>query len=806
MSTPPQGDTSGSFDLQPDPRVLPMLGEINIDQWRCIAELVDNSIDGFLHGARSGSPIDAPRVDVILPTADKDGAQLKVTDTGAGMTPVVLETAVRAGWSGNNPIDNLGLFGMGFNIATARLGSITEVWTTRKGDTEWHGLTIDFDELRRQRHFRTAHLRRPKADATMHGTEITIKQLKPEQRRWLAKGANQSAVRKRLAQAYSSMLRKSGEPISFELFINNKRVEPIRHCTWDEKRTVTLPDIGTVSAVMAIKHDLPDKPYCTHCMTWVAEHEPRTNCPVCSNPTLIKRPRRVFGWIGLQRFKDQNEFGIDFIRNGRKIEIANKDLFIWRDSEGEEREYPIDDQRNEGRFVGEIHIDHCRVSYAKDRFDRADQSWEEMLLLLRGEGPLRPEKAKEKGYGPNYSPLFKLFKAFRRTSPHGKAAGGYARLVIVKDNARAKEMALQFNEGIPDYQDDSKWWELVEEADRELLYGSGPKPSSGGPSGPIGGGGLPKGLIDDPPGRDSAGSPSTSGGTSIGSPTSAPTPPTPSPIPPMRSSVPSLSRTYVHAPSSAKFNVKAFEAKTDDPELPNGIAWAMPLADVATRQYHFLFDPTHEVFSSITMTPRDALLAELTWMTAETLRTTRDTPSLADILAHYRQSYGDENLLDLQTMPGTAASILTDIGGAIVEQCPVEDRATLFNNLPLEAQQSVMRALASKKIPPTTVTADGTFLRYAPPEVTRSIIEQHPEYCFDGAIWDEAYESLDYGDKELTTQVRQGVIARRLGLMSDAIWLARCDTNELENASRDELIRATMSLRLLRPDADEQPL
>ena len=150
------------FDLQPDPRVLPMLGEINIDQWRCIAELVDNSIDGFLHAKRNGEPISAPRVDVILPTSDKDGAQLKITDNGTGMTPEVLERAVRAGWSGNNPIDNLGLFGMGFNIATARLGSVTEVWTTRKGDNEWHGLSIDFDELRRQRHFRTAHLVGPR--------------------------------------------------------------------------------------------------------------------------------------------------------------------------------------------------------------------------------------------------------------------------------------------------------------------------------------------------------------------------------------------------------------------------------------------------------------------------------------------------------------------------------------------------------------------------------------------------------------------------------------------------------------------
>mgnify|MGYP001209095842 CR=1 FL=1 len=43
------------FDLTPDPRVLQMLGEINLHQWRCLAELIDNSIDGFLHAARSGS-------------------------------------------------------------------------------------------------------------------------------------------------------------------------------------------------------------------------------------------------------------------------------------------------------------------------------------------------------------------------------------------------------------------------------------------------------------------------------------------------------------------------------------------------------------------------------------------------------------------------------------------------------------------------------------------------------------------------------------------------------------------------------
>src|SRR5258706_12313505 len=87
------------FDLQPAPRVLPMLGEITIDRWRCIAELVDNSIDGFLNSSRAGLLIVSPRVDVNLPTADSENAQLRVVDNGSGLTPEVLERAVRAGWS-----------------------------------------------------------------------------------------------------------------------------------------------------------------------------------------------------------------------------------------------------------------------------------------------------------------------------------------------------------------------------------------------------------------------------------------------------------------------------------------------------------------------------------------------------------------------------------------------------------------------------------------------------------------------------------------------------------------------------------
>lgn len=182
------------FDLQPDPRILPMLGEINLAQWRCIAELVDNAVDGFLDAGRKGHEIANPEVAVNIPTGDTPAARVTVRDNGPGMTPEVLEKAVRAGWSGNSPIGSLGMFGMGFNIATARLGTVTTVWTATADSGEWHGLKIDFDELMRQRHFRTAHITRPKSDPTEHGTEITIERLKPEQRAWLVKVANQTRV------------------------------------------------------------------------------------------------------------------------------------------------------------------------------------------------------------------------------------------------------------------------------------------------------------------------------------------------------------------------------------------------------------------------------------------------------------------------------------------------------------------------------------------------------------------------------------------------------------------------------------
>ncbi|WP_026987050.1 ATP-binding protein [Fodinicurvata fenggangensis] len=779
------------FDLQPDPRILPMLGEINLDHWRCIAELVDNSIDGFLNSAREGETVETPEVYVDLPKADKSDAVIQIRDNGPGMTPETLQRAVSAGWSGNNPIDNLGLFGMGFNIATARLGTVTQVWTTTNGESEWHGLEIDFQKLRKQRHFRTAHLRHPKQEPKQHGTVVMVKHLKPEQRTWLAKSTNHSQLRKRLSQVYSSMLRRNGVPITFKLFVSNKIIHPYSHCVWDENRSVTLPDVGEVPAVIHFDHTLTDRPYCINCMNWVSLDESEEKvCPICSShEKLTHRRRRVHGWIGIQRYLDKTEFGFDLIRNGRKIEINNKDLFVWQGEEGEESEYPIDDQRGRGRLVGEIHIDHCRVSYAKDRFDRADQSWNEMVRLIRGDGPLRPEKAKSLGYGPNDSPLFKLFKAFRRTSPQSKVAGAWQRIMVVKDNERAKEMARYFHDGHPDYQDDAKWWELIEEEDRRQLYDARQKGKGEqrGDNGETDDPDFPEGILDDS-GEDEQPAPEQSGEEEV--PQAKP-----------RTEVPSLSRKYIHASSGVQWTVKAFTVDSLDPELPWEAPWTLVMGDPATRTYHFLYYQEHKAFRSLTLTPLDALLLQLA---IQTVDFTNNRYTLPATLTELRETYGGDSNLNPKEMQLQSAEMLSLFARGFAQNCPEDERSRLFNEISSDEKQKLMRNLAARKVQPDQVTNDGSFLEYAPYETLESIIDSYPEYCFDGKVWDDAYETLDYGDASITNSAREATRERYKALLRDVIWLARQEGNDFSDIRREELVRSLMSLRLLWPDAEVQ--
>ena len=104
-----------TFDITPSPRVLRMLGQIEFKPWQCLAELIDNSIDSFLEGRRKAMILE-PEITVSLPSQAQlraGSGKIRVVDNGIGMVSETLQQAVKAGYSGNDPVEKLGLFGMG---------------------------------------------------------------------------------------------------------------------------------------------------------------------------------------------------------------------------------------------------------------------------------------------------------------------------------------------------------------------------------------------------------------------------------------------------------------------------------------------------------------------------------------------------------------------------------------------------------------------------------------------------------------------------------------------------------------------
>jgi hypothetical protein len=787
---PRQESLVPDFDLQPDPRILPMLGEINLHQWRCLAELIDNSVDGFLDVIAQGGTLVSPEVHVMVPTADVPSAQVTITDNGPGMSDVVLEKAVRAGWSGNTSVGGkLGLFGMGFNIATARLGTVTTVWTTKAGDAEWVGVRIDFDQLRQQRHFRTPRITQPKTDPSQHGTRIIIEKLKPEQRQWFAKGVNRSNVRRELSRVYSSMLQPGGVPLQFKLIFDTRAVEPRRHCVWsgpgNTARTVdTGSRFGVVDAYQPIDVQMEDRPYCQECWQWLGVEE--TACPVCGRTKdVANRKRTIRGWVGVQRYLSETDFGIDFIRNGRKIEIGNKDLLVWTDGDRVEPEYPIDDPRGRGRIVGEIHLDHCRVTYTKDRFERTDPAWEDMTKAVRGEGPLRPDKADALGFGPNFSSLFKLFNVFRRSTPKARVAKAWQRLIVAPDNNVAEEFAKRFYAGDAGYQTDDKWWDLVVEEDRKLLTpGSAPSPAPGPAPGP--GASIP--------GFGGLGGPAPVPG---GPPPIGPGAPSPAP-PPRQTGIPSLSHRFICPSLRLQWNIQAYEVDATHSQLSGKRPWLLKAN--ANGVHEYFVDVSHEIFASATMTPLDGLLAELAYSAMDEQRDLPGDSTYGSILWELRSQYATTSALDPAALASQARQTLQEIARIVGAKIPIADAPALFRDLSDAAQRAVLERMVRRgATSPQAITASGKFLEYAPSAVLRDFFEEHPALFLDGNCWDDPYSTINFNDPQATELARQQVVRRYQSLLEDAAWLADQDPSDLEQASRAKVLRALHSLELLAP-------
>ena len=144
-----------TIDITPHPRILRTLGEIPFEAWQCLAELIDNSLDAFQSAEESGIQLAEKKLVISWSNENVPPAQrlVEVLDTGPGMGLQILQNCVRAGYSGNDPIHHLGLFGMGFNIATARLGEKTLVLSATTDSNHWDGVEIDFEAMIQRQQF-----------------------------------------------------------------------------------------------------------------------------------------------------------------------------------------------------------------------------------------------------------------------------------------------------------------------------------------------------------------------------------------------------------------------------------------------------------------------------------------------------------------------------------------------------------------------------------------------------------------------------------------------------------------------------
>lgn len=437
------------INLQPHPRLLSVLGDIEFAPWQCLAELIDNAFDEFLR--HPGEP--EPTVSITLPSrrSDPSNGEVWVRDNGPGLTLDQLQNALRAGWTSNDRYGQLGLFGMGFNIATARLGKIAIVRTARREASFWTVVTIDLRKMAAQGHFEVPVRSEPKDHPDEHGTEIIIRDLRPQHHETLSR--QQNKIRQTLGDVYSYLLSEQ----DFHLIVDRQAVKPRRPCVWDESRSV-VRNRERIPAVIRIDEPLADRYACLDCGHWQDDSGP--GCDHCGTARLDARPRRIWGWLGVQRYIHPTDFGIDFIRNGRKILLRDVRMFSWIDPDDPtgrgEQEYPLEVPSGQGRIVGEIHIDHVAVNYQKNAFEYDSPEWRRVVRVLRGEGPLLPKRAKALGLPENSSHLAKLVAGYRRNDPGlNYLTPGDGKHAM---HEKAKEWADRFRKGDPDYQTDARWY------------------------------------------------------------------------------------------------------------------------------------------------------------------------------------------------------------------------------------------------------------------------------------------------------------------------------------------------------------
>jgi hypothetical protein len=460
------------LDITPTPQILVALTRTPITPLDALSELIDNAIDSFRAAEIAGERSAIRHVVIEVPglaEVNRREGLIRVRDTGPGLTEQQIADAMRAGYTSKNHFDTLGLFGMGFNIATGKLGRVTRVISARADEKRAVEVTLDLPALMREGTFEVTAEAVDKPSGLEHGTIVEVRGWWPDGDansgfiREVAK-MPKDTLRSRIGRRYATLLRADSAQ-GIRISVNGDPCRGFEHCVWSDQRFVERQGHGRIPAVIRFDEELGHSRRCLHDG---ADFDTAQVCPRCGGAESREVRQRVYGWVGIQRFDSKDDFGIDLIRNGRAIRADEKDAFfeyVDEISGKREREYPTDQQY--GRIVGEVHLDHVPVDFQKQNFQQATDEWVTAIKFLRGGSFLT---SKWPDGEPNESPVSRLFQGYRKVRNFGRADMYMGQYNPAKGKAGRISRDVEydyyqrFRNRRSGYYDDSKWWELVESA------------------------------------------------------------------------------------------------------------------------------------------------------------------------------------------------------------------------------------------------------------------------------------------------------------------------------------------------------
>lgn len=782
------------LDITPTPRVLRILGDIPFATWNCLAELMDNSFDAFAAAQSSGTPIENPRVNVSWSKASTPTKErmLVFEDNGIGMPLEVLQNAAKAGFSSNDPIHNLGLFGMGFNIATARLGDETTFLSATKDSKDWVGIRISFDALNRSGKFAAPVIHEPKSSPEECGTRIEVRQLREGIWNELSNPGKESSIRRRLGVIYSTLLTDT----QISVFVQGKALVPQRYCVWGEDRFVVHKH-KEVSAYVELDDDLGDSYFDPIKNRYLTGQE-YDDLSVAEQANIKKRNRRIRGWLGVQRFNSPTEFGIDFIRNGRKILIADKTIFQFENPETGTliSEYPIElGTTIGGRIVGEVHVDYLIPTYQKNDFDRTDIAWQLTREAIRGAGPLLPKGRQALGYSPdNESYLGRLVNAYRQITPGTKC--------LCLNHGLARQYYERFLKGDPKFLSDAEWFKACQAEDKAKSEETDGK------------------KIDDTPGKvdsgiDDFGPDSIDDGKHGGQGSEN------GKVPPQSVSQPDGAKptTVVPTPLSGSAFFNDLKSRSEKLVLMSGkyawgktpgievTVWQVKKGEIKTAKGRqptyftnesinadFFFDPTHPAIADYPIAPKHYLLIALTGFFQ-----IRDHEEMPTIFFGLVENCLQDERLNQDALRERGFAITNRIKEQLPEllQGDFPKVKNIIKEVSHEEEKLVSNLLQDnfELVQQYNEMGENAYLSlaYLPDETVARLIEKMPDAFMDGKVFKAQYQSLKIGDEDATSRLKAQTVAMILSYLKDVIFLV----GGAKTAQKQELMRYSNTFTIL---------